>query len=175
MKRIRLSCGVIDIDQSAEFIVLEALSSEGLALVEGGRVALTDIATFQEFTHIYGEVDRIDLLFDSHLSKNQIKQVKQILPKGVSLAMPNEDHLSGQRMISAYRLNLSVLSFVSLFVGMFLVYSLVALNAASRRKELAILRSTGASANLVFFIFIAEGFLGNVGLVVVNSYKFRTD
>jgi len=46
-------------------------------------------------------------------------------------------------MIRAYQLNLSVLSFASLFVGMFLVYSLVALNVASRRRELAILRSVG--------------------------------
>jgi putative ABC transport system permease protein len=152
------------VGQSAEFIVLEALSSEGLALVEGGRLAIADIATFQEFTHIFGEVDRIDLLLNSTVSEKQIDHIRQILPEGIILGMPNEDRLSGQRMISAYRLNLSVLSFVSLFVGMFLVYSLVALNAASRRKELAILRSNGASAKLIFFIFIAEGgFFGLVG------------
>lgn len=155
------------VGQSAGFIVLEALSSEGLALVEGGRVAITDIATFQEFTHIWGEVDRIDLLLDSTVSEKQINQIHNMLPEGITLGMPNEDQLSGQRMISAYQLNLSVLSFVSLFVGMFLVYSLVALNAASRRKELAILRSTGASAKLIFFIFIAEGgFFGLVGWLI---------
>ncbi len=152
------------VEKSAEFIVLETLLSEGLALVEGGRVAITDIATFQEFTHIFGEVDRIDLLFDSTVSEIRIDQIRRILPEGIILGMPNEDRLSGQRMISAYQLNLSVLSFVSLFVGMFLVYSLVALNAASRRKELSILRSTGASAKLIFFIFISEGgFFGLVG------------
>jgi putative ABC transport system permease protein len=152
------------VGQSAEFIVLEALSSEGLALVEGGRLAIADIATFQEFTHIFGEVDRIDLLLNSTVSEKQIDHIRQILPEGIILGMPNEDRLSGQRMISAYRLNLSVLSFVSLFVGMFLVYSLVALNTTSRRKELAILRSTGASAKLIFFIFITEGgFFGLAG------------
>jgi putative ABC transport system permease protein len=35
----------------------------------------------------------------------------------------------------------------------------VAFNAASRRKELAILRSIGTSGNLIFFIFLAEGAL----------------
>lgn len=144
------------VDQSAKFVVLDALSSEGLAIVEGGRVAVTDIATFQEFTGVFGKVDRIDLLFEPNVSKKQIEQVREILPEGILLAMPGEDRLSGNTMISAYQLNLSVLSFVSLFVGMFLVYSLVALNAASRRKELAVLRSTGASAGIVFFIFIAE-------------------
>ena len=152
------------VGHSSEFVVLDTLSSEGLALVEGGRIAITDIATFQEFTHIWEEVDRIDLLFNSPVSEKQIDQVRRILPDGIMLGMPNEERISGIRMISAYRLNLSVLSFVSLFVGMFLVYSLVALNAASRRKELAILRSTGASAKLIFFIFITEGgFLGLAG------------
>ena len=65
-------------------------------------------------------------------------------------------------MIRAYQLNLSVLSFASLFVGMFLVYSLVALNAASRRRELAILRALGASPRLLFNLFLAEGALFGV-------------
>jgi putative ABC transport system permease protein len=160
------------VGHSAEFIVLEALSPDGLGLVEGGRVAITDIATFQEFTHIFGVVDRIDILFNSTVSEQQLHQIRQILPEGTILGMPDEERLSGQRMISAYRLNLSVLSFVSLFVGMFLVYSLVALNAASRRKELAILRSTGASAKLIFLIFIAEGgFFGLVGWLLAIPFS----
>jgi len=48
---------------SAEFRVAGILVPEGLALVEGGRVALTDIATFQEFTGLFGLLDRIDLTF----------------------------------------------------------------------------------------------------------------
>ena len=46
------------------FRVLDTLVPEGLALVEGGRVAITDIATFQEFTGLLGVVDRVDLIFN---------------------------------------------------------------------------------------------------------------
>jgi putative ABC transport system permease protein len=80
-------------------------------------------------------------------------------------------------MIRAYQLNLSILSFASLFVGMFLVYSLVALNAASRRHELAILRSTGASSPVLFAIFLAEGaLLGIVGwmaAIPISSFLLK--
>ena len=49
---------------------------------------------------------------------------------------------------------------------MFLVYSMMSLHAASRRRELAILRSIGASSRLVFFLFLAEGaFFGVVGWI----------
>ena len=152
--------------QTASFRVLGALKPEGLALAESGRIALADIATFQEFTGVYGLVDRIDLLFKSQASIADREQIRKILPESIELSSPSDTKESGQGMIRAYQLNLSILSFASLFVGMFLVYSLVALNAASRRQELAILRSSGASSQLLFIIFLAEGaLLGTVGWI----------
>jgi putative ABC transport system permease protein len=145
--------------RTAEFRVVGILVPEGLALVEGGRVALTDIATFQEFTGLYGLVDRIDLTFKPKTSPLDIEDLARKLPEGLELRSPSAARDSGTAMIRAYQLNLSVLSFASLFVGMFLVYSLVALNAASRRRELAILRAVGASPRLLFHLFLAEGAL----------------
>jgi putative ABC transport system permease protein len=143
----------------AEFRVVGILAPEGLALVEGGRVALTDIATFQELTGLYGLLDRIDLTFKPKATRQDIEDLARRLPEELELRSPSAARDSGTAMIRAYQLNLSVLSFASLFVGMFLVYSLVALNVASRRRELAILRSVGASAQTLFLLFLAEGAL----------------
>jgi putative ABC transport system permease protein len=144
--------------QKANFKIIGKLQPEGLALAEGGRIALTDIATFQEFTGLFGKVDRIDLKMKSLATARDLADIRQMLPESIQLNPPTATRDSGQMMIRAYQLNLSILSFASLFVG------LVALNAASRRHELAILRSTGASAYHIFFIFLAEGaFLGIAG------------
>ena len=152
------------IGQRSKFKVLGKLEREGLAMAEGGRIALTDIATFQEFTGLLGKVDRIDLKLKPLATAKDLANIRQMLPESIQLNPPTATRESGQMMIQAYQLNLSILSFASLFVGMFLVYSLVALNSASRRHELAILRSTGASAHHSFFIFLAEGaFLGITG------------
>ena len=152
--------------QTAAFRIAGVLASRGLALVEGGRVAITDIATFQEFTGIYGRVDRIDLLLSRGSADRDLASIRDILPDSVLLNAPSAVRESGRDMIRAYQLNLSILSFASLFVGMFLVYSLIALNAAARRHELAVLRSTGAPAGLLFGVFLAEGaLLGLVGWV----------
>lgn len=148
--------------QTDDFTVLATLQSNGLALVEGGRVALCDIATFQEFTGIMGRVDRIDVQLNSDGSNELMAALTALLPDGVVIRSPSEQHDSGQGMIRAYQLSLTFLSFISLFVGMFLVYSLVALNAAARRRELAVMRATGASRRLIFFLFISEG--GFIGL-----------
>lgn len=154
--------------QNATFRVLGILNGSGLALAEGGKLAITDIATFQEFTAMYGLVDRIDLILTPDAAEKNLEhlrlQFNNFLPEGIHIASPSGTKETGQGMIRAYQLNLSILSFASLFVGMFLVYSLVALNAASRRHELAVLRSTGASANLLLFLFLSEGaLLGMLG------------
>jgi putative ABC transport system permease protein len=153
--------------RTARFQIAATMASQGLALAEGGQVALTDIATFQEFTGEYGRVDRIDLRFKSGVRDRDLAAIRNILPEGVMLSSPLAAKESGQAMIRAYQLNLSILSFASLFVGMFLVYSLVALNAASRRHELSVLRSTGGSSYLLLLVFLAEGaFFGIVGWIV---------
>jgi putative ABC transport system permease protein len=148
--------------QKANFKIIGKLKPQGLALAEGGRIALTDIATFQEFTGLFGKVDRIDLKLKPDATSKDLDSIRKILPESITLNPPSAARESGQGMINAYQLNLSILSFASLFVGMFLVYSLVALNAASRRQELAILRSMGATGYHLFFIFLAEGALFGV-------------
>ncbi len=146
------------------FRVLGKLAHEGLALAEGGRIALTDLATFQEFTGTYGTVDRIDLLLKPSAPADAVERIRAGLPPGIALERPSEFKESGSLMVRSYQLNLSVLSFVSLFVGMFLVYSLISLHATSRRHELAVLRSLGASSRLIFLLFLSEGaFFGAIG------------
>jgi putative ABC transport system permease protein len=146
------------------FRVLGKLAPEGLALLEASEMALTDLATFQEFTGTFGTIDRIDLVLQPSAPPDAIESLRALLPDGLTLERPSELKESGRLMVRSYELNLSVLSFVSLFVGMFLVYSLISLHATSRRHELAILRSVGASSPLIFLLFLTEGaFFGCIG------------
>ena len=133
------------------FACLGNWRTQGLALAEGGRIALTDLATFQEFTGTYGTVDRIDLLLKPSAPADAAERIRAGCLRASTLERPSEFKESGRLMVRSYQLNLSVLSFVSLFVGMFLVYSLISLHATSRRHELAILRSIGSIFPPYFF------------------------
>ncbi|MFZ5425598.1 MAG: ABC transporter permease [Thermodesulfobacteriota bacterium] len=139
-----------------EFTVLGVLDAQGLAGVEAGQAAVADIATVQEFLGLQGLLDRIDIIPAPGAAAADIQAV---LPGGVLAGPPGEPKRSGMAMIGAYELNLTVLSFVSLFVGMYLVYSLVSLDAASRRKEIAVLRALGAGPGLVRGLFLLQGCL----------------
>ncbi len=153
--------------RTARFRVVGLLEPSGLALVEGGRVGIVDIATFQELTGLHGGVDRIDLKFRRGVTPSEIEALARELPEDLQLGTPSAARESGTAMIRAYQLNLSVLSFASLFVGMFLVYSLVALNVAARRRELAVLRALGAAPHTLFRLFLAEGaLLGGLGWIL---------
>jgi putative ABC transport system permease protein len=148
-------------DRRGVFSVAGVLETAGLGLAEGGELALTDIASFQEFTGRFGLVDRIDIRLPAD---RDAPALSALLPPDLRIVRPDRAREGGRRMIRAYRLNLSVLSFVSLFTGMFLVYSLVALNAAARRREVAILRAIGTSRRTVFALFLGEGaVLGSLG------------
>ena len=141
------------------FSVAGQMTLEGLGAMANGRIALCDIATFQEFTGTHGRVDRIDLQLTDRGGKLPPQWAADALADGLQVGPPGAVKASGEGMIRAYQVNLSFLSFTSLFVGMFLVYSLVAMNAAARRRELAILRAVGASPRSVYWLFVGEGAL----------------
>ncbi len=159
---------VVHVSGRTNCIVAAVLQDEGLVLVDGGMVAVADIATVQELAARQGLLDRIDLRFSPDVSKTEaFAAVSAALPNGVRLANPGDAAESGRALILAYELNLTVLSFVSLFGGMFLVYGMVALNGATRRFDTAVLRSMGASRGTIFILFLAEGgLLGLLGWLV---------
>ncbi len=150
----------------SRFHIAGSLGARGPADGRGSRIAVCDIASFQEFTGVVGEVDRIDLRFYGGPRKETLDTVSALLPEGARLTTPEREISGGKEMVRAYGLNLTVLSFVSLFVGMFLVYSIVSMNMAARRRELAVMRSLGASAPVCFSLFLGEGaFFGAAGWI----------
>lgn len=155
------------VDHRRDFTVLGVLKDEGLGLAEGGMVLLTDLATAQEFLGTLDGVDRVEGAFHEGGVEEGMRVLERLLGTRYAVQLLEERKKSGRSMVAAYEQNLSVLSFVSLFVGMFLVYSLTAFNSVSRRREVAVLRSLGASSRLVFFLFLMDGvLLGIVGWAV---------
>ena len=72
-----------------------------------------------------------------------------------------------EQMISAFRLNLTVLSWVGLLVGMFLIYNTMAFAVAQRRREIGIFRAVGMTQERVAVLFLIEaGLYGIVGGLV---------
>ena len=151
----------------ASFRIVGLLEDRGTALVEGGKIAVCDLATAQEFMNRPGVISRIDLILRPGSQEDDLASIKEILPTNCELVRPSDAKETSLAMVRAYRMNLSALSFVSLFVDMFLIFSIVAVNAARRRHETAVLLSLGGESRTIFLMFLGEGaFFGLAGWLI---------
>ena len=163
--------------------ITNLLKMEGPAKSLEGNFGLIDIASAQEALEKVGLIDRIDLIVEKSLPIELIeRELRKVIPPGVEVR--RSDTRSGQieKMVSAFHLNLTALSFISLIAGMFLIYNAISISIIQRRREIGILRSIGLTRAQVFGLFISEasciGCLGSlvgigigIGLAKVMLYQ----
>jgi putative ABC transport system permease protein len=150
------------------FTLTHLLKMEGPAKSLEGNFGLLDIASAQEALEKVGLIDRIDLIVDPSVSVASLEEeLKKVIPPGVEIR--RSDTRSGQieKMVSAFHLNLTALSFISIVVGMFLIYNAIAISVIQRRREIGILRSLGLTRSQVLGLFIGEAaWIGCLGSLV---------
>jgi len=151
-----------------DLTIRNLLKMEGAAKSLEGNFGLMDIASAQEALEKVGLIDRIDLIIDQSVPLDLIeKELKGVIPPGTQVR--RSDTRSGQieKMVSAFHLNLTALSLISLMVGMFLIYNAISVSVIQRRREIGILRSIGISRSQVLSLFICEaGLIGSLGSFV---------
>ncbi len=135
------------------------------ALEGGGPIAVMDIAAAQLYFGRIGVIHRIDIRLAPDAPREAaLREIAALLPPGVSLTRPDEAAMRTAGLTQAYRVNLTALALMALFTGGFLVFSTLALQAARRRQEFALLRALGLTAGGVrAFLAIEGGLLGLAG------------
>ena len=140
---------------------------------EAADMIVMDIATADRALGRHGRVDRIlvrlpgDRITDAQSLDAWEARLREALPEGVNLARRGAAKAENQRMLSAFRWNLRILSYVALVVGAFLIYNSISVSVVRRRPEIGVVRSLGASRRMVTAAFLGEAaVLGLVGAVV---------
>ncbi|MBI2190968.1 MAG: FtsX-like permease family protein [Planctomycetes bacterium] len=160
-RRIGVSPGdfieVLVDDRGVRLHVMDLLADEGLGRAMSGNLALMDIASAQWLFRKFGQVDRVDLVVRDPRRVNAIAERLQAeMPAAVRVGHPSMRTRQVESMISAYQLNLTALSWIALFVGIFLVYNTVSIAVLRRRREIGIIRALGAPRGLVVLAFAFE-------------------
>lgn len=154
--------------KKATLNITHLLKMEGPAKSLEGNFGLMDIAAAQEALEKVGLIDRIDLLVDQSISFEEVeKELRKVIPPGTEVR--RSDTRSGQieKMVSAFHLNLTALSLISLVVGMFLIYNAISISVIQRRREIGILRSIGATRSQILSLFLCEaGLIGGLGSLI---------
>ena len=129
------------------------------------RVAIMDIAAAQLLFQSIGRLDRIELVTTPDRPLDDIvASVRAVLPPHLVVQRPAQRTKQVENMVWAFQLNLSVMSWVGLLVGMFLIYNTIAFAVAQRRREIGIYRALGMTERRVAGLFLVEaGLLGLLG------------
>jgi putative ABC transport system permease protein len=117
----------------------------GDVAVGGGPLVVMDIAAAQQIFDFSGRVSRIDIRIAPGTEAQQLA-ARLALPPTVRAVAPQAAEQRVSNLSRAYRINLTVLALVALFVGAFLVYSVVSLSVAQRTPAFALLGVLGLTA-----------------------------
>ena len=129
------------------------------------RLAVMDIAAAQMLFQSVGRLERIDLVTTPGRPLDDIvASLRAILPPHLLVQRPAQRTKQVENMVWAFQLNLSVMSWVGLLVGVFLIYNTIAFAVAQRRREIGIYRALGMTEGRVAGLFLVEaGLLGLLG------------
>ncbi len=129
------------------------------------RLAVMDIAAAQLLFRSIGRLDRIELVTTPNRPlDNIIVSLRAVLPPHLIVQRPAQRTKQVENMVWAFQLNLSVMSWVGLLVGVFLIYNTIAFVVAQRRREIGIYRALGMTERRVAGLFLMEaGLLGLLG------------
>ncbi len=124
------------------------------------RLAVMDIAQAQALLGAPGRLTEIDVVAEEGADVASLsRRLEARLGPGVRAATPEQRMAEASALLSAFRLNLTALSLVSLFVGGFLVYASTQAALARRREELGVLRCLGATRAQVLGLILADAVL----------------
>ena len=138
------------------------------AMGASGELAVVDIAAAQAHFDRVGRLSRIDVRLRPGTDAARVREaLARELPAGVFVSDPAS--LSGRAaaITRAYRVNLDALALVALGTGAFLVFSTLALQAARRRQEFALLRALGVTRRGLAVLLALEGAaIGSLGAIL---------
>ena len=124
---------------------LQRLRVAGAVPAAGVPLVVMDLAGAQQHFGSLGRLSRIDLRLLPGTDTAALL-ARLALPPGVAAVPADEAEQRVSQLSRAYRVNLTVLALVALFVGAFLVFSVVSLSVAQRTPSLALLGVLGLTA-----------------------------
>jgi putative ABC transport system permease protein len=141
--------------------------------IGGATFAIFDVATAQKLLNKEGQFDAIYLTPSSGVSEAQVAdQVKPLLPAsaqvetgdaaGKAAAQETNDGLA------FFQYFLLAFAAIALIVGSFVIFNTLSMTVAQRVRELATLRTLGASRKQVFRSVVLEGFVTGLFAAIVG-------
>ncbi len=139
------------------------------------NLAVMDIAQVQALLTRPDSIHQIDVVLRPGSDPARAAAgLRRRLGPGVNIRTPEQRDQDAADLLAAFRLNLTSLSLISVFVGLFLVTTSVQASLVRRRREFGVLRTLGMSPGRILVLILTEAeFLGLLGVMVGIPAGFR--
>ena len=118
---------------------------------------VTDIATAQELTGVLGRLSHIDLLVPRGAAGHALlDQVRAALPPAAEIVPASSSARALEELSRGFSVNLTALSLLALFVGIFLIYNTMSFSVVQRRPLIGALRALGVTRREMWTMIMTE-------------------
>ena len=141
--------------------------------IGGATFAVFDVPTAQNLLHKQGQFDVIYVTPNSGVSETEVAdQVKPLLPSSAQIETGDAAGKAAAKEVNDglafFQYLLLAFAGIALIVGSFVIFNTLSMTVAQRVRELATLRTLGASRKQVFRSVLLEGFITGLVAAVVG-------
>jgi putative ABC transport system permease protein len=142
--------------------------SSKVSSLGGATLAIFDLPTAQKIFHKENEFDSIAVAAKPNVTPQQlVDQIKRILPPTAQVRTGQEEAKQAAKdtngFLTILEYFLLAFGYIALFVGIFVIANTMGITVAQRMRELATLRTLGATRRQVYWSVVLEAFV--IGLI----------
>jgi putative ABC transport system permease protein len=146
-----------------------------VATIGGATLAGFDLATAQRLLGKPGRLDEIAVAAKSGVSDQELlRQIRAILPAGTQVrtgsAQAQDDASDTNQFVSFLQTFLLAFGGVALFVGSFVIANSLSITIAQRTRELATLRTVGASRRQILRSIVVEALVVGILASIIGLF-----
>jgi putative ABC transport system permease protein len=121
---------------------------------------VTDIATAQEITGATGRLSHVDVVAPPGAAGDALlERIRAALPPAAEIVSASASARALEDLSRGFSVNLTALSLLALFVGVFLVYNTMSFSVVQRRPLIGALRALGVTRREIWILVMTEAFV----------------
>ena len=167
--------GVLTHGPVERFRIVGTVRFGGVSSLGGATIAIFDLPTAQRIFDKVGKLDSIGLASKQNVTPDQlVAQVKPLLPATAQVRTGAQEAKQAAKdtngFLSFLEYFLLAFGFIALFVGAFVIANTLGITIAQRMRELATLRTLGATRRQVYWSVVLEAFVIGVIASVIGLF-----
>ncbi len=162
--KVGQTIGVVALGAEKRYRIVGTVQIGSVSSLGGATIAIFDVSTAQKIFHKEGELDSISISAKPGTAPQElVREIRPLLPPSAVVrtgqAQAKQQTKDTSDFISILRYFLLAFAYVALFVGTFVIANTLSITIAQRTRELATLRTLGATRRQVRMSILVEAFV----------------